>query len=316
MTREKIRIIWDELKGVVSLVIGAIPFLTNNYYKMEASRYYKIPIFYFKMDFTKITIQLILILLILIILKTISSPKSKFLKENKLVLISNLSISFSVAIICLQRFAFFLYERFNITSKSSINNYFLSFFLFFYCMSVIALMNKNGLEEINELYEKIINIKNFNWIKKIRKCFKKVINIKKLNWIKKIGERFKRIINIKIGKIILKTVKFLAILIFAIFFIFSIISSVFTGFENKKVYPLIYENGKPTMAIISVDGQIYSVVPCQINRIQENLEVEKYELVLYTKYGEKVSSENKKVGERYFDRIVIENKKEFKEENL
>lgn len=297
MTRKKIRIIWDELKGVASLVIAAIPFLTNNYYKMEASRYYKIPIFYFKMDFTKITIQLILILLILIILKTISSPKSKFLKENKLVLISNLSISFSVAIICLQRFAFFLYERFNITSKSSINNYFLSFFLFFYCMSVIALMNKNGLEEINELYEKIINIKNFNWIKKIGKCFKKVINI-------------------KIGKIILKTVKFLAILIFAIFFIFSIISSVFTGFENKKVYPLIYENGKPTMAIISVDGQIYSVVPCQINRIQENLEVEKYELVLYTKYGEKVSSENKKVGERYFDRIVIENKKEFKEENL
>lgn len=297
MTREKIRTIWDELKGVVSLFIAAIPFLTNNYYKMEASRYYKMPIFYFKMDFTKITIQLMLLILILIILATISSPKSKFLKENKIVLISNLFFSFGVTVISLQNFAFFLYENFNITSKSSINNYFLSFFLFFYCMSVIALINKNGLEEINELYEKIINIKN-------------------LNWIKKIGEYFKKIINTKIGKIILKIIKFLAVLIFIIFFIFSIISSIFTGFENKKVYPLIYENGKPTMAVISVDSQIYSVVPCQINRIQENLEVEKYELILYTKYGEKVSCENKKVGEQYFDRVVIENKKEYNEENL
>lgn len=297
MTREKIRAIWDELKGVASLLIATIPFLANNYYKMEASRYYKIPIFYFKMDFTKITIQLMLILLILIILVTISSPKLKLLKKNKIVLASNLLFSFNVTIICMQSFAFFLYERFNITSKSSINNYFLSFFLFFYCMSVIALINKNGLEEINELYEKVINVKNLNWIKKIGECFKKVINT-------------------KIGKIILKIIKFLAVLIFVIFFIFSIISSVFTGFENKKVYPLIYENGKPTMAIISVDSQIYSVVPCQINRIQENSEIEKYELVLYTKYGEKVSSENKKVREQCFDRIVIENTKEFNEENL
>lgn len=293
MTRKKIRIIWDELKGAVSLLI-AVPFLLNCFYKVEARRFYRMPIFYFKMDFTEITTQLIIAF---IVIGFVFFPKLEYFRRNKISLIGNLAIGFSIAIVSLLSFASFLYEHFNITSKSSLNNYFLLFFIFFYCMSVIALVDKNGLGEINEVYEKIAN-KNF------------------FKWLKKIGKYFKKIINIKIGKIILKTVKFLAVIIFTKFFILSIISSVFTGFENKKVYPLVYENGKPTMAIISVDGQIYSVVPCQINRIQENLEIEKYELVLYTKYGEKVSSESKKVGEQYFDRIVIENKKEFKEENL
>lgn len=56
---------------MVSLLI-AIPFLANNYYKMEEVDIIKYQ-FYFKMDFTKIIIANNTNILILIILVTISS---------------------------------------------------------------------------------------------------------------------------------------------------------------------------------------------------------------------------------------------------